>query len=106
FRWARATLSARTLDHAGPGLHRRRLAAVRCRCRQRGADARALPWAGGFVIQPLRAGLRALGARERLALCRGALSRLLGRALPGAARLPLGRPRRDRLDAVADPRAA
>ena len=49
--------------------------------------------------QPLRAGLRRLGAAPRLALRDAAFPRLLGRTEPRAARLPLGRLRGDRLDA-------
>ena len=48
----------------------------------------------------------ALGARARLALRGAALSRLLGRAQPRAARLPLGRLRGGRLDAGAPARRA
>ena len=42
----------------------------------------------------------------RLGLCGAALPRLLGRAEPGAARLPLGRLRGDRLDPAAPARTA
>jgi hypothetical protein len=60
-------------------------------------DAGAVPRPGRLVGQPLRAGLRP-GRAAGLGACGAALPRLLGRAEPGAARLPLGRPRGDRLD--------
>ena len=63
----------------------------------RQAVAGAVPRPGRLVRQPLRA--RADGARgARLALRGAAFSRLLGRAQPGAARLPLRRLRGGRLD--------
>ena len=65
------------------------------------AAARALPRPRGLVVEPLRAGLRRRGDAARLALRGAALSRLLGRDQPRAARLPLGRPRGGRLDAGA-----
>ena len=67
--------------------------------RRRRAAARALPRPRRLVGEPLRAGLRRRGAAARLALRGAALSRLLGRAQPRAARLPLGRLRGGRLDA-------
>ena len=68
--------------------------------------AGAVPRPRGLVAQPLRAGLRRHARGARLALRGAAFSRLLGRAEPGAARLPLGRLRRGRLDARAAARAA
>ena len=55
------------------------------------APAGAVPRPRRLVGEPLRRGLRRRCARPRLALRGAALSRLLGRAQPGAARLPLGR---------------
>ena len=89
-------LPARALDDARRRLRRRRLAHGR-RTPARAA-AGAVPRPRRLVAKPLRAGLRAPGARARLALRGAALSRLLGRAQPRAARLPLGRLRRGRLD--------
>ncbi len=93
-----AGLPARALGHAGRRLHRRRL---RRRGRRRRAAAGAVPRPGRLVGAattrwPSRTVRAALGWRYRGA----ALPRLLGRAEPGAARLPLGRLRGDRLDAA------
>ena len=78
----------------------------RCRLRstpptRRRAAAGAVPRARRLVDEPLRAGLRAPRRRAGLELCGAAFPWLLGRAEPGAARLPLGRLRRDRLDPAA-----
>ena len=60
--------------------------------------AGGLPRPRGLVRQPLHPGLRLGGPRGGTPLRRAALSRLLGRAEPGAAGLPLRRLRGDRLD--------
>ena len=89
-------LPARALGHARRRLHRRRL---RRRPATRGAPLLVLfHGLEGSSREPLCRGLRGLRARARLALRGAALPRLLGRAQPRAARLPLGRLRRDRLD--------
>ena len=63
--------------------------------------ARAVPRPGRQLRQPLRARARGAGARARLALRGAAFPRLLRRAQPPAARLPLRRQRGDRLDPAA-----
>ena len=102
---AAADLPARALGHARRRLHRRRFrrragdrrAPRRCWCCSTASKARR---------EPLRAGLRALGARRAAGAsavphfrgCSGELNL-------GAARLPLGRLRGDRLDPGAPARA-
>src|SRR5271166_2533450 len=82
-----ARLRARTLARARRRLHRCRPPARR----GRRTLARALPWSGEQLDEPLCRGLRAGGAQPRLALRRAAFPRLLGRAEPGATLLSLGR---------------
>ena len=102
-------LFSRRFDGAAPVFRRERWATPRRRFRRRRlagrgrrlAAARALSRPRGIVVEPLRTGLRRRGEAARLALRGAALSRLLGRDQPGAARLPLGRPRGSRLDAGA-----
>ena len=88
-------LAARALGDARRRLHRRRL-------RRRPAAARrlrAVPRPRGLLGQPLRArDRRATRCARGWRIAIAALPRLLGRAQPQAARLPLGRQRGDRLD--------
>ena len=67
--------------------------------RRRRAAARAVPRPRGLVASHYAEAFAAEARRARLALRGAALSRLLGRAQPRAARLPLGRLRGGRLDA-------
>ena len=97
FDGAAPRLPTRALDDARRRLRRRRLA--------RAGDARDAPLLvlfhglEGSSSSHYARGLRRRGDAARLALRGAALSRLLGRDQPGAARLPLGRPRGGRLDA-------
>ena len=82
---------------AAAGDARRRLRRRRLRRRRRGAPApRAFPWSRGLLGQPLRA-RQSPHAAAGVARRDPALARLLRRAEPRAAGLPLGRQRRGRL---------
>jgi hypothetical protein len=72
----------------------------------RGAAAGAVPRPRRLLAQPLRRGLRRLRAAHGMAFAVPHFRGCSGELNPGAARLPLGRPRRDRLDPGAHARAA